>query len=175
MKTCIIFDIDGTICNSKKRQKNFINFDAKNKGNVQEFLKSLDSYTNADHSSDVVIPIGVSLLKWAISEYNPDTIFFVTARLSSGRKATEKWLKDHNLFSDKFMLVMKPSYKKNSIGNFLIKELYKDEKYKYDVTKKIQKKFEVKLAVDDKHTNCKVFENLGIPTIHAMYCKLPLN
>ena len=175
MKTCIIFDIDGTICDSKKRQKKFIDFDAKNKGDIQEFLKSLDAYTNSDHSHDAVIPIGAELLKWAVNGYNPDKIFFVTARLSDSRLDTEKWLKDHNLFNDKCMVIMKPSYKKNSIGNFLIKVLYKDEKYKYDVVQKIQKKFDVELAVDDKHANCKVFESFGIPTIHAMYCKLPLN
>jgi len=172
-KKCLIFDIDGVLCDPSDRQKKYIDFDAKAKGDKKSYYDSIESYNKADHKKDKVLALGKNLYEWSIQQYQPDKIFIVTARFTDTKFKTKQWLKHYGFFKDNVILVMRPVVNSEDYETKLQK-IHDKSKYKKDVALKIMKEYEILLAVDDKMDNCQEYKKLNIPTIHLIACELPL-
>ena len=170
---CIIFDIDVVVCDSRQRHGKYIDSDALKNGEMQNYLKSLENYSHGDYEMDVVLPLGKKLFQWAIDEFQPDKIFFLTARGTNGKDQTEKWLEKYGFMSNRTALIMRPEYPKDDKGKFIVKKRHKDAEYKKEVAEKIKTIYDIKLAVDDKLSICEMYEELGLQVIHLMICEMP--
>lgn len=170
---CIIFDIDGVVCNSIERYHKHVDDLAKENGDIQKYIASFAQYSHGDYNLDQLIPMGKDLLDWAKSFYKPDLTVFITAREEEGRKQTENWLEKHQMFDQQTLVIMKPNYIRDMNGHYIISSEFNDVNYKRAAAKLLAKKYNVLMAVDDKLHLCEMYRDLGFQTIHLMCVVMP--
>lgn len=157
--TLFITDIDGVLCDSRKRM-NRINYRAKQDGNIKEYIQSLRKY-NKDTEGDKPIHKGIQLYHALMSTLKPDRRIFLTARDEDNFGPAIKWLREHvdkNIEDND--LIMEPIPKEIN-GEYT--RIYKSgSEYKRAMIKKLIKKYDILMIVDDETNNCKVFEEEGL-------------
>jgi len=101
----IIFDIDGCISESSKRFSK-LDITAALSGDKAKYIESIREY-DKDCFEDSIIEPGLDLLIALTNFYNPEKIFFITARGGGNRGPALQWLKDENIWDDKCELIMR--------------------------------------------------------------------
>jgi len=141
LPTAFIWDIDGVICDSFQEEftVQFAN------GDFSSFERGIPNYP----------PI-----RWAIAMVNTlsreHRIVFVTARDESFREETIRWLSKHlddsRLHSDD--LYMRPTGDQRS-----------DHVVKKELFDQFKNHFNILAAIDDNHSNCRLWISLSIPAL----------
>ena len=158
-KTAIIADLDGFLINSSERFKR-LDLQAFDNKDAEAFRKSVIWY-NSDCDGDEAIELGVDLLDWMVTFYNPDKVFFLTARGEGGHNSTLEWLKNEGLWDKKSVLLMHPE----DYNNITFQSAEDHACYKRSTAVELMKKYKILYAVDDSETNCQAYISLGIPTL----------
>lgn len=100
-----------------------------------------------------------SMTRLVFALKNEHRIIYLTARNSSYRKATIKWLKKFLLWDNK--MYMRPDGNRDK--DYVIKEI---------LLKQILEKYDVIGAVDDNAECVAMYQSYGIPTYHFNHSKL---
>lgn len=138
MKTAYIWDIDGVLANSELRDQFQ---DEVARGDFSWFQARLPSFA--------CMPWAVQMVQ-ALSHYH--TIIFLTARDERYRLLTVGWI-ERNVGIKNYKLIMRH---KAGDDTTIKKELYHD---------KIEGKYNVLAAIDDKHDICTMWRSLGITAL----------
>lgn len=157
--TLFITDIDGVLCDSRKRM-NRIDYRAKKEGNMDKFIRSLRKY-NKDVKGDKPIHKGIQLYHALMSVLKPDRRIFLTARDEDNFQPTIKWLREH---VDKDIhdadLIME-SMPQEVGGKY--KPVYESgAEYKRAMIKQLMEDYNIIMVVDDETRNCEVFAEEGL-------------
>lgn len=162
--TLFICDIDGVLCDSRKRMKSKLDWKAEKNGDHNAFIESMFEY-NKTTKGDKIIPKGVQLY-WAIMTlFKPDRRIFLTGRNNDGRKLTLEWMREHvdGSLEDEDVIMESTPVKNNG------KYWYPGEpsrhhsiEYKRDWIIKLSKKYDIILSIDDEDRNCKMYEEEGV-------------
>ena len=136
---CIIFDLDGTLCDVSHRRQ-FVatkprNWDAWNKGIIQD--KPVKQVLAMFHSLKYFFPV-----------------FFVSGRSDDYRDVTVEWLEKHNIFTDDY--------------NALYMRKYKDHRddaiVKSEIADIIEEQYQIFAVFDDRKRVLTMWQNRGIFT-----------
>lgn len=172
-KTCIVFDIDGVVCDSRDRHLKYIDMAAEMMGDIQKFMKSLDVYSETT-DGDKVIAGGKNLLFALVDKFTPDAFFYLTSRGEKGRKPSMTWLEDNGLLPYNCQLIMRPEYRQLADGTYIIPEgRFSDVQYKCKVVKQLMKSYDVIFAVDDRADICEGYARLKVPTLKVSFVDMP--
>ena len=165
--TCIICDLDGVVVDSSCRLKKLIDFAAWDRGDFNAYYKSYIGY-GLTVEGDVALEEGIKELKSIVDLYNPEEIFFLTARGDVGRPLTLNWIREHIFagFSSSHLIMNRHLAQLDPAWEFKEGDHFSQVDYKEYEIKKFMENYEVLLVLDDHPSIIEMYESLNIP------CKL---
>jgi hypothetical protein len=142
-KKCVIFDLDGTLCNIDHR----LHF-------IEDEKKDYDAFYAACDKDSLNVSIGLWMTEIFFhsghSEYEGPRVFIVSGRRWTCQFATAEWLNDHSIPYDKlFMPRGTHDYRP-------------DTEIKEEILEEIQQEYEVFFAVDDRPSVIEMWRKHGI-------------
>src|SRR5579862_3578071 len=162
----LIYDLDFTVVDSTIRATKYINIEAKFAGDLLNFQKSLDIYSESCEY-DISIPTGIKIVHGLVLAYDAIPIA-LTSRGNKGRVPTLEWLiKNLPWRVADNLLYMRPEHKDGCID--CICHASTEEYKEYILNKYILEEYRVCAAVDDHVGVCKMYQRNNIPAIHVLY------
>lgn len=151
----IIFDLDGTLAYPHYREKEWCN------PNDWDWYLFVECMKDAD----IIWPIRDLVISSLVctTEY----LIIMTARPDFLRDMTKDWLHENGILYHELIMMDQASFehmeKSRTDGDIC----QSAADWKERETKKLMKRYDIELAIDDRIENIRVFEKLGITTLHV--------
>jgi len=140
----VIFDIDEVVCKSwePKYKQQFA------EGHFAEFDFKIPSFPKVQWASTLINSLLLSGIK----------ILFVTSREESRRPATKAWLENElTIFSHEYELFMRSE-----------NDTRPSDEVKFRLMQQFRPRFNILFAIDDELHNARMWNRVGIPSLHLL-------
>lgn len=157
---------------SSERAKAKIDFEAKRRGDMERYFKSLCVDYSGSCEGDVPIVAGMETLKALRDGMNIKRCIAVTMRGEEGREPTTRWLYEHLTVPFRpFDLYMSPGRWANEKGEFYNPQERKltAVDFKRETALRLMSDFEIVIALDDHPDICLMYQSIGIPALMTLY------
>jgi hypothetical protein len=179
-KRVLICDIDGVVVDSMVRHRRHLHEETITNCDWPGVIEGFYAY-NQDTDGDVLIPEGISLLRWAVDQFHVDEVIFVTARMEHGRGPTHLQLQDVWPGVTPDQLYMMPDILMSASGEWLVDknlcgpwvlDAYGAVPHKQRVIEHLRSDhpdWDLVLAIDDHAIVCDMYASFGIRVLRPMW------
>lgn len=169
--TCLIYDLDGLVVDSSARLRSYVDHSAQSKGDFETYYTGLYHWSQTTEG-DEPIAAGIVLVQSLINHLRPDRVLALTARGEEGRTPTLAWMQQNlpwNPCSED--LIMGEGRFPDASGrvyNSLARNLHAVE-HKHEKILLLQSQYRILFALDDHPGICKMYQDMGVPTLQALW------